>query len=109
MFLGIWIGLSLGKEVHTLLGRKTSPESAEAWEEKEESRFEVDGTGDESHSWASEYFLCDISHCFTKPAILQWSICEERKGYQGKEHDISHCFTKPAILQWSICEERKGY
>ena len=29
---------------------------------------------------------------FTKPTILQWPVCEERKGYQGKEHDISHCF-----------------
>ena len=24
----------------------------------------------------------------TKPKILQWHVCEERKGYQGKEHDI---------------------
>ena len=56
----------------------------------------------------SEIIVVNFSP-FTKPAILQWSICEERKGYQGKEHDISHCFTKPAILQWSICKERKGY
>ena len=26
---------------------------------------------------------------FTKPKILQWPVCGERKGYnQGKEHDI---------------------
>ena len=25
---------------------------------------------------------------FTKPTILQWPVCEEIKGYQGKEHDI---------------------
>ena len=79
MYLGIWIELSLGKEVHTLLGRKTSPESAEAWEEKEESRFEVEGTGDESHSWASENFLCfsNFSNFLFTAAAVMVSLVEE--------------------------------
>ena len=65
--------------MHTLLGRKTSPESAEALEEKEESRFEVDGTGDESHSWASEYFLCfsDFSNFLITAAAVMVSLVEE--------------------------------
>ena len=29
---------------------------------------------------------------FTKPTILQWPVCEEKKGHQGKEYAISHCF-----------------
>ena len=65
--------------MHTLLGRKTSPESAEAWEEKEELRFEVEGTGDESHSWASEYFLCFsyFSNFLFTAAVVMVSLVEE--------------------------------
>ena len=37
----------------------------------------------------SEIIVVNLSP-FTKPKILQckWPVCEERKGYQGKENDI---------------------
>ena len=55
MSFGIWI--ELGEVVNALLGRKVSPDSAEAWEEKEDSSIEVEEPVEESQGWASENFL----------------------------------------------------
>ena len=38
-------------------------------------------------TFLSEIIVLNLSP-FTKPTILQWPACEERKVYQGKEHDI---------------------
>ena len=77
MSFGIWI--ELGEVVHALLGRKVSPESAEAWEEKEESVIEVEGPVEESQGWASENFLyfSDLSNFFSTTLAVIMSLVDE--------------------------------
>ena len=49
----------------------------------------------------SEIIVVNFSP-LTKPKTLQWHVCEERKGYQGKEHDIIRLGRKG-----KDCEARK--
>ena len=78
--------------MHTLLGRKASPESADVWEE---SRFEVEGTGEDSQSWASEnflYFFNFSNFLFTAAAVMVSLYSRKSRSSLLMKLEVCICF-----------------